>query len=120
MATDYGKILRKIRVDENELLKNMSDKLEVSSSFLSAVENGKKSPPENFTDKIREKYDLDEVVFSKLVMAEREYDFKQNRIDLNSFNGSGKEFMVSMARSFDKLDSQQLKQIQEMVKGGKK
>ena len=45
MLTALGRFLRKIRIDRNELLKDMADKLEVSASFLSAVENGKKSMP---------------------------------------------------------------------------
>ena len=120
MATEYGKILRRIRVDENELLKHMADKLKVSSSFLSAIENGKKSPPENFSDKIRMEYGLVEDVYEQLIQAEREYDYKQNRINLKSFSNEGKEFMVSMARSFDDLNAEQLKQIEEIVIGWNK
>ena len=42
MLTSLGKFLRKLRIDNNELLKDMAQKLNVSVSFLSAVENGKK------------------------------------------------------------------------------
>ena len=41
-VTKLGIALRKIRLDRQELLKNMADKLKVSSAFLSAVETGKK------------------------------------------------------------------------------
>ena len=42
MLTSLGKFLRKIRIDNDEYLKDMADKLGVTVSFLSAVENGKK------------------------------------------------------------------------------
>ena len=42
MLTSLGRFLRKLRIDRGEILKNMAEKLEVTSSFLSAVENGKK------------------------------------------------------------------------------
>ena len=42
MITPIGKFLRKLRIDTGEILKDMAEKLHVSPSFLSAVENGKK------------------------------------------------------------------------------
>ena len=40
--TSLGKFLRKLRIDRGELLRTMSNKLGISMSFLSSVENGKK------------------------------------------------------------------------------
>ena len=45
MITPIGKFLRKLRIDTGEILKDMAEKLHVSPSFLSAVENGKKKMP---------------------------------------------------------------------------
>ena len=39
MLTSLGKFLRKLRIDRGEILKDMADKLGVTVSFLSAVEN---------------------------------------------------------------------------------
>lgn len=58
MFTPFGKELRKLRIERGEILKNMADKLEVTSSFLSAVETGKKSIPRNWTLKLGEIYNL--------------------------------------------------------------
>ena len=41
MLTSLGIFLRKLRLEQREVLKYMADKLGVSASFLSAVENGK-------------------------------------------------------------------------------
>ena len=41
-ATALGKFLRKIRVDNDERLYDMAKRVEVSSAFLSGVENGRK------------------------------------------------------------------------------
>lgn len=38
MATNYGKVLRKIRVDRDELLKDMAGKLGITSAYLSSIE----------------------------------------------------------------------------------
>ena len=42
MATTLGVFLRKLRLANDEILKDMAKNLGVSSAFLSAVENGKK------------------------------------------------------------------------------
>ena len=42
MLTSIGKFLRKLRMSNGEILRDMAEALEVTSAFLSAVENGKK------------------------------------------------------------------------------
>lgn len=58
MLTPFGKALRKLRLDLAISLKDMAAKLNVSSSFLSAVETGKKKIPQNFLEKIITSYKL--------------------------------------------------------------
>ena len=58
MLTVLGKFLRKLRIDRGELLKDMAEKLDVSVSFLSAVENGKKKMPSDWNAKICYLYEL--------------------------------------------------------------
>ncbi|MDO4594477.1 MAG: helix-turn-helix transcriptional regulator [Tissierellia bacterium] len=58
MLTELGIYLRKLRLDNHEIMKDMAKKLEVSTSFLSAVENGKKKMPESWIDRLVDLYDL--------------------------------------------------------------
>ncbi len=58
MLTSVGRFLRKTRIDEGEILRDMAKKLGVSSAFLSAVENGKKKLPEAWLPKLEELYSL--------------------------------------------------------------
>ena len=60
MITRFGKFCRNIRMDRGEILKEMADKLQVKSSFLSAVELGKKNIPEKWLESITELYELTE------------------------------------------------------------
>ncbi|MDI9460848.1 MAG: XRE family transcriptional regulator [Saccharofermentanales bacterium] len=116
MATQYGKILRKIRIDQDELLKDMANKLEVSSAFLSSIENGRKAPPANFTARIKELYSLTSEIYYDLIRAEREYDFHQKQIiDLSTYDMEGREAIVSMARHFDSLDADQIEEIRKII-----
>jgi transcriptional regulator with XRE-family HTH domain len=50
-----------LRIHRDERLLDMARKLEISSSFLSAIEKGKKSPPEGIEEKIAVLYSLSDV-----------------------------------------------------------
>lgn len=47
-----GKYLKKLRIDNDENMSDIATKLDVSSSFLSAVETGKKKIPSSMVTKI--------------------------------------------------------------------
>ena len=66
MVTGFGKFCRKLRIDNSEILSDMSIRLGVSSAFLSKVENGLKKPPKNWEEKIGELYNLDSEAKEKL------------------------------------------------------
>jgi transcriptional regulator with XRE-family HTH domain len=59
MVTDFGKFCRKLRIDNDELLKDMASKLKVTPSYLSAVEKGKRTIPSDWEQKIAGLYQLD-------------------------------------------------------------
>lgn len=56
--TNFGKICRKLRIDNNELLMDMANYLGVSAAFLSKVENGKAKPLIDWKEKISSRYGL--------------------------------------------------------------
>ena len=58
MLTQFGKELRHIRLDRDEKLKDMAEKLGVTVSYLSAVENGKRNIPDNWIEMIASEYYL--------------------------------------------------------------
>ena len=60
MITPFGKALRNLRMDRGTLLKDMAQQLEVTSSYLSAVESGKRNIPENWPQVIGALYDLND------------------------------------------------------------
>ena len=57
-ATPFGRFLRKLRIDNDELLGNMADKLGISSAYLSAVENGKKNVTGGLVESVVREYGL--------------------------------------------------------------
>lgn len=120
MTTNYGKILRKIRVDYDELLKDMAVKVCVSSAFLSAVENGNKSPSEKLTETIIAKYELNHTDANKLRMASKEDIYSPIvQMDLRGKAFGNKEIALSFARNFDSLNETEIEKIKKILnKGG--
>lgn len=59
MLTDFGKLLRKIRMDREELLYNMAQKLRMTPAQLSAIETGKCPIPDGFVEEVVRVYDHD-------------------------------------------------------------
>ena len=56
MFTEFGKFTRMYRLKHGLFLKEMAEKLNVPSSYLSAVEMGRKSITKEFANKIINTY----------------------------------------------------------------
>lgn len=119
MLTSIGRFLRKLRIDEGEILKDMAGKLNVTVSFLSAVENGKKHMPSMWNTRICELYHLSESQKKDFTTAIAE---TEDAIELNFVNQNlqNRELAVSFARKFSEIDDKQVAAIKEILKGEKK
>lgn len=58
ILTHIGKQTRKIRIDNEELLIDMANKLGISASYLSSIETGKRKTPDNFISNIEQIYNV--------------------------------------------------------------
>lgn len=113
MLTSYGKFLRKLRIDQGELLKHMAEKLEVSSAFLSAVENGKKKIPKTWNARLSELYQLTADQVAELQQSQQESE-EVVEIALSSLNQKQRETAFAFARSLERFDTQDLSQLVEI------
>ena len=112
MLTRFGKQLRKLRIDREERLKDMADRLDVTTAYLSAVENGKRTVPDAWVYEIIESYDLNNSEAQELQRAA--YENKSDlTIDLN--NTENTEVALSFARKFRKLTLEQADELQKML-----
>ena len=117
--TNFGIALRKIRLDKQELLRDMAAKLKVSSAFLSAVENGKKKAPAYFIDEICKLYDLDSAERMNLIDA-LELSTQEVKIDLERATPTQRETAVSFAKALNNLTDEQLIKIMSVFETKKK
>lgn len=119
MLTSIGKFLRKLRVDHDEILKDMAEKLEVTVSFLSAVENGKKHMPAAWNRKICALYNLNEIQQKEFTTAIAETE-EAIEMNLTNANIGRRELAISFARRFNNISDAQVEEIRKILfKGGK-
>lgn len=115
MLISIGRFLRKLRIDNGGILKDMAESLGVSSAFLSAVENGKKKMPESWIEKLKSIYSF---------TAEQSEDLQtavidtNNAVELNLQNATpgNRALAISFAREFDSLDDETSRKIFEILK----
>ena len=114
MLTSLGRFLRKLRLERGEILKTMADKLEVTSAFLSAVENGKKKMPLSWYDKLSALYALSGeqcAALEKAVMESSEVV----ELNIRSASSDRRDLAISFARRFDSLDEETSRMIFELL-----
>ena len=108
MLTELGKYLRKLRIDNQEVLRDMAQKLEVSPAYLSAVEIGKRNIPAGWIPQIISMYSLSKNEAEELKNA-AERSVQELRISLSNISDQKKDTVLSFAKALDGLSDNDLK-----------
>lgn len=111
---EYGMFIRDLRKKKNETLLTMSQKLNVSIAFLSAMENGKKLIPNDYATKIKNAYELSEEEYERLeesiVLSNKKIE-----IDINSMDDLHKDVSISFARKINTASQKTLEELREIL-----
>ena len=114
MLTAFGISLRKLRLDHGEILKTMADKLEISSSYLSAIEVGKRNVPKGFIERLCTLYKLNSDKLHELEAAKLESQ-KEIVLGLGNASTGKRETALLFARRFNDLDEQTTEKIKKLI-----
>lgn len=118
MLTELGRYLRELRGQSGELLKDMADRLSMSSAMLSSVENGTRNVPKGFALKLAGIYGLDSMEKERLELAIARTK-EEVAVSLRGLSQADQRLAFSFARRFSELgddDKDSIKRILE--KGG--
>ena len=115
--TAFGEFVRVLRIRKHQVMGDMAKLLGVSTPFLSAVENGKKSIPHEWLSLISEFYSLSSDEQAELQRAIEESQI-QFRIIPKNAGLLQRKAALEFARSFDSLDEETAQQIMTIL--GKK
>ena len=112
MVTQLGKILRIIRVNTGENMRVMAEKLKVSVSYLSAIENGKRNVPANFGELVAGNYDLSAKDKKNLRDAIQD---STEKMKVNITELGEKKKRILYALTSDDLDEETLSRLVEII-----
>lgn len=112
---EFGKFTRKLRIDRDELLKDMAHKLNVTPAYLSAVEIGKRKIPANWVSAIAKIYNLTKEQLSDLKKAYVQSCDALN-LDLKEANKKQKNIAFEFIEGFSRLDDNDLDELYKILK----
>ena len=113
--TKFGEQFRILRIKHHEVLADAAKFLGAKSSFISAVETGRKNVPEKWLDLISEHYSLSEK--QRFELAQSIEDSKTTvRIDMVAASEAQRSVALQFQRSFDGLDEETANEIMEILK----
>ncbi len=110
MLSPFGKFCRKLRIEFEEILLDMAKKLEVTPSFLSAVEVGKKNIPEGWDKILIKEYSLNAEQAEELRQAIKN-SVRQLKFDLQDKNETDRELLLAFARKLNVMDTKEKESI---------
>ena len=113
MTTPLGKELRKLRIDREERLLDMAANLDVSVAFLSAVESGRKEPPNGFSDRVVAAYDLRSDVADRIRHAN---DQSRKSFRIAPKDPLARDAVALLARKIDELPTSRLEELLRVLK----
>lgn len=115
MATEFGKELRKMRIDRDETLATMAKKMGISISYLSAIENGIRAVPDGFVEKLSSKYRLSKKTTDALSSA---LDRSVSNVDisLQSALPLQRDLVVMLSRKLPDISEADCERILSILK----
>lgn len=117
MLTEFGKYLRKLRIDCNETLAAMARKLGVTASYLSCVETGKRSIPNKWFEKIAQLYKLDDMNRNELLHVGLSSVNKVN-VDVEDQDDADKTLVLVFARRLPQLSQEEKDALRKILMEG--
>lgn len=112
--TRFGEIMRILRIKHHEVMGDVAKVLDVKTSFLSAVETGKKNVPNNWFDILVKHYKLtakEQAELSDAIEASK----IQMKINLSGSSNYKREMALQFQRSFSEIDEETAKRIIELL-----
>ena len=110
---EIGNFLTSFRNEIGESLRTMAAKLDISATYLSAIENNKRNIPADFLDKFMEVYNVDEDTKKKLEKAIL-LSSSNLKVDVTNASVAKKELLYSIANS--EIDETTLERLSAILK----
>ena len=112
MLTEFGKLLRIIRINSGDTSRDMAKKLGHSASYLSAIEGGKRNIPTDMEKMLSKSYPLSKIDIEKLRSAMLS---SSDSVKINLTDFAEKKQRVIMAIAQDDISDNVLDEISDLI-----
>lgn len=112
MLTEFGKLLRIIRINSGDSSREMARKLGFSPSYLSAIESGKRNVPTDMEKLLSKSYPLSQSDLEKLRAA---MFASSDTVKINLTDFAEKKQRVIMAIAQDDISDNVLDEISDLI-----
>lgn len=112
MLTEFGKLLRIIRINSGDSSREMARKLGFSPSYLSAIESGKRNIPTDMEKLLSKSYPLSQIDLEKLRTA---MFASSDTVKINLTDFAEKKQRVIMAIAHDDISDNVLDEISDLI-----
>ena len=108
--TEFGKVVRKARLDANVTMSDMATSLKVSSAFLSSLETGRKKIPNEWAKQISAYFQKRGIKVEELQTAA---DVSNKSVSLEGLSTSHQMLVAGFARAT--FDEDQIANLKELL-----
>lgn len=116
MLTPLGKTIRKLRIDNGLLLKDMAEGIKVTSAYLSAVETGKKTASRKLLTEVEKFLESRSVAFDSFELEKAFIETQEEfSVPLENLNAQRLEAAVAFARNFNNLSNEELEEMAKIL-----
>lgn len=116
LVSEYGKILRKIRIDKGLTMAQMAKAAGITSAYLSTIERGNRNIPKYLTQNVINHYELSNEQVAELQKAEY-LSTNSVEIELSGVNLDKKALVLSLAKNLKSMTYEQVEMIKNIVEG---
>lgn len=113
--TEFGEYFRILRIKHHEVLRDAAGFLKVSCAFISSVECGHKTIPDNWYEEIVKHYHLNDMQQKELKEA-IDRSAKSIKFNIENSTPTQKDLAIQFQRSFDELDEKTANEILDILK----
>lgn len=114
--TPFGVFVRKLRLDKQERLKDMAERIDVTPTYLSSVEYGRRIVPQSWVDVLAEIYHLDAEAVDVLTDAiETSRMLQQNKVDVSHLSSDERHIVGKLAKKLPNYTDVERKDLQDLV-----
>lgn len=112
MLTEFGKVMRIIRINTGDSMRDMAAKIGMSATYLSAIETGKRNIPANMEELLFSHYNFSEKD-KKKIKDSIEKSASHVKIDLTEMADKKKKLIYSISKG--DIDEETLDRLCEII-----